>query len=63
MTSVTEGQATVEAAAPAEKQQAAKKFHDAPRNPKAGAQATKGAPNSLEMRPGQRRARGVVAAE
>ena len=44
MTSVTEEQATVEAAAPAEEQQAAKTSHDAPRNPKGGAQGTKGAP-------------------
>jgi hypothetical protein len=44
MTSVTEEQATVEAAAPAEEQQAAKTSHDAPRNPKSGAQGTKGAP-------------------
>ena len=44
MTSVTEEQATVEAAAPAEEQQAAKKPHDAPRNPKGGAEGAKGAP-------------------
>jgi hypothetical protein len=67
MTSVTEEQATVEAAAPAEEQQAAKTSHDAPRNPKGGAQGTKGAPgkgkSGKKTTPAKKSPKGAKAAK